>query len=464
MTQNSYSNTDLAAEAIETFTRTLSPEEPKPIDYYDSPSGKFLLKNEAGRWLALTHADYKRHLLARGLSSRLTETDTENGKTLPDTDLAILDAQHHRDVKFHGPLCGRDAGFFEENGCRFLVTERMKLPEPRAGNWPTLHALLVGLFSKDEETDIGTRQLGTFLGWLKSSVEALRAGRPQQQQALAICGPADCGKSLLQHLLTDMLAGRSAKAERYFSGKTDFNADLFAAEHLILEDEHCSTRIADRMRLGANLKTHSVGTHTASLHAKNRTPVNIRPWWRISITLNDDPESMMILPPLDDHIADKIILLRASRFEMPMPVATTAERDAFRATLVSEIPAFLHWLIHEFEIPEAYADPRRYNVAAYHHPELAEALESLSPESELLDFLDEVLGTELRDDGIVEHDAATIESKLREHDPRRAGKLFTFRNACGSYLGRLAKKKPERVESIRTSSWRGWRIKAGKRR
>ena len=71
----------------------------------------------------------------------------------------------------------------------------------------------------------------------------------------------------------------------------------------------------------------------------------------MTISLNDDPEALLVLPPLDDHIEDKIILLRASRFDLPMPTGTTAERGAFWDQLISELPAYVHWLLNDFEIP-----------------------------------------------------------------------------------------------------------------
>lgn len=40
------------------------------------------------------------------------------------------------------------------------------------------------------------------------------------------------------------------------------------------------------------------------------------------------------------------------------------------------------------QIPDACADRHRYNVATYHHPELKESLEKLSPESNLLESID----------------------------------------------------------------------------
>lgn len=433
-------------------------DSPSPDDYYDSNAAKYLVLNAAGRWLPLIVGDYKRHLRGRGLKNK-----ADDGEPLSETDDMILDVQNHRDVSYHGPLCGRNAGPLFENGTRVLVTEDMKLPEPESGVWSTWKTVLEGLFLTSEEEEIGQAQLHTFYGWMKSSVEALRAGKEQQQQALAICGPRDCGKSFIQHLITDMLAGRSAKAERYLSGKTPFNADLCAAEHLILEDEHCSTKISDRIKLGASLKQHTVGVTTTSLHAKGRNAVNIRPWWRVTITLNDDPEAMMVLPPLDEHIADKIILLRASRFDFPMPVATNAERTAFRKQLVREIPAFLHFL-HQWNIPDEWADRRRYNVATFHHPILAETLEGLSPEADLLDLLDAVFADDLAVDETIEFTAKKIEDQLRAYDSRRCDKLFTFRNACGTYLGRLARKHPERIEANRTSTTRTWILSSSQNR
>tara|TARA_A100001037_G_scaffold306864_1_gene357671 strand:- start:10992 stop:12332 length:1341 start_codon:yes stop_codon:yes gene_type:complete len=424
-----------------------------PVDYYDSNASKFLVLNTAGRWLALSLADYKRHLRSRGLNVR-----PDAGELLSEADEVILEVQNHRDVAFHGPICGRNAGPLIENGSRVLVTEDMKLPDSALGNWSTLRAVFEGLFLLSEDPHIGETQLYTVYGWIKSTVEALRAGKQQQQQVLAMCGAAGCGKSLIQHLLTDMLAGRSAKAERYFSGKTPFNADLFAAEHLILEDEHCSTRIIDRLRLGASFKQHCVGVTTASLHTKHKTAVNLPAWWRVSITLNDDPEAMMVLPPLDEHVADKIILLRARHFKFPMPVTTNAERSAFREQLAQEIPAFLYFLLHEWEIPQHCADPRRYNVATFHHPSLAEALESLSPEAELLNLLDRTFADELESGQCIEMTARKIEDHLRAHDWRRADKLFKHLPACGTYLGRLSRKRPDRVQPKRTNKARLWII------
>lgn len=423
-------------------------------DYFEPISGRYLVLNPNGRWQPLTESSYKRHLRGRGLRSKADE-----GSTLSDIDAAILDVQSHYDISHYGPICGRNSGLLEANGQRVLVTEDMRLPEPVAGRWDHLAAILHGLLGQGETEEIGRCQVDTFHGWMKSSVEALRSGMHQQQQALALCGPPRCGKSFLQGIITHMLGGRGAKAERYFTEKTPFNAELFAAEHLILEDEHCSTMIPHRLKLGSAIKKHTVSTYLASLHAKGRTAVNLPGWWRVSITLNDDPEAMMVLPPLDKHIADKIIILRASVFEWPLPMVTTADRTGFHARVVSEIPAYLHWLLHEWQMPAEVADPLRYNVATFHHPELVEALHGFSPEAELWELLEIAYADAWKLHQPVHATASEIESVLRHHVRERADRLFSFRNACATYLGRLSKRHSGDIEYIRSNSHRWWIIR-----
>ncbi len=103
--------------------------------------------------------------------------------------------------------------------------------------------------------------------------------------------------------------------------------------------------------------------------------------------MNDDPEAIRVLPPLDDHVADKIIILRASKKEMPMPTRTLGEQEAFRKKIVEELPAFLFWLLKEFEVPESLRDPR-YGVKAFHHPYISEILSEQTPEARIWEIIE----------------------------------------------------------------------------
>lgn len=431
-----------------------APDAPEIHDYYDASKGKFLVRNESGRYLLHDVGGYRRTLKARNFSA----TPNPN-EPLSEIDMQILEVQNLRDVGYHGRLCGRNAGPYEEFGHRILVTEDMKLLTPAPGDYPTIKDLLRGMIYANEDPKVGHMQLHTLMGWLHSSVRALYQGVRQQQQALVICGPPNCYKSFFQHvILTPLLGGRSAKAARYFTGRTDFNSDLFGAEHLIIEDDYASTRLSDRMHLGARLKEHTVATGSASLHAKGFDAINLRPWWRISITLNDDPEAMLVMPPLDKQIEDKIVLLRASRGNPANSPGSPEAQAAYAATIASELPALVNHLLNVHEIPDALRCPR-YNIATFHHPELLSNLRCLSPEADLLDLIDQVFFSGCVKPKII-RSANDIEARLFEVAGRRAEKILSFRNACGTYLGRLAKLPSPRVFYGRTATDRHWTILA----
>ena len=425
----------------------------KIVSYYDCERKEYLTLSQRGVYLSLPEASYKRHLRAVGISSK-----PQDGGLLSAADRHILETQHERDISYSGRLCGRSAGFYEEGGTRFLVTSGLDLPAPAPGPFPTIKAIIHGLLGGDETH--GKTQVHTFMGWLQVGQLALRARRIQAAQAMAIAGPPGCGKSLLQALITILFGGRQAKPHRYMTGATEFNSDLFEAEHLVLEDEFMSARISDRLKLGASIKNVCVSSRSQSCHRKGRPAVNLPAWWRLSISLNDDPEALLVLPPLDEHLADKIILLRASRFIFPMPMDSGEAQERMIAECRQEAPGFLHWLINTFRLPEALVDDRRYGVASWKHPDLVEALNCLSPEASLLALADAVLWTS----GATEWRGTADElERILMDDHETAGqarKLLEWRAAAGTYLGRLSTRPEPRVKDARKMNRREWIITA----
>lgn len=283
------------------------------------------------------------------------------------------------------------------------------------------------------------------LGWLKVAVESLRAGTGRPGQGLAMAGPRNCGKSLFQNLITEILGGRAAKPYRYMSGQTPFNADLFAAEHLMIEDECGSTDLRPRREFGARIKDFTVN-EVQSCHAKNRQALSLRPFWRLSISLNDEPENLMILPPMDESLNDKLTLLKVHRAQMPMPTDTNEARAAFWDALMAELPAFIGYLLH-WKIPEPLRCPR-FGVTTFHHPDILCAIDGISPESRLLSLIDAVVfADKSMTDGPLVMTAEELESKLTSSSMGlQARLLLNWNPACGTYLGRLATKDRNRVE------------------
>jgi hypothetical protein len=336
---------------------------------------------------------------------------------------------------------------------RILVREGPRLIEPKTGDFSKIEAFLTALLGGD----------GTvlFCGWLKVAFEALRAGERRPGQALIMIGPPDCGKSRIQHqIITPMLGGRSADPKSYFFGRTDFNAELVGAEHLLIEEIPSSSRHEERQFFGERIK-EIVANDTARLHKKNRDACTVSPFWRLSISLNDQPEKLRCLPPLTDDLGEKIIILEAKSAPEFWQRFTNDDdpRKAFREAIDRELPAFADFLLG-MPIPERFKG-RRYGVTSHIPEEIAQTLFEGEPEHHLLLLLDKA---GIFEDGEAwEGDAEDLKQHLcSDGSPVRASAirlLGAYPTACGQYLARLAAKFPARIKKHRKANWRGWIIR-----
>lgn len=406
-------------------------KKPEQIDvYYDSGCKSFWAKNTIGEWQELTKENLGLILRANWYSSldKLT-----NGLTILESKL--LDIIQNHSVHFAGKVAGWKPGMAEICGEKVLVTRGPKILEPARGRFPHIKRFIHELLGE---------QGRYFYAWMKAAYTALREGPPfAPGQLLAVAGPVGCGKSLLQMLVTEMLGGRMAKPYRYLSGQTPFNGDLIGAEHLCIEDEVAKTDIKTRRYFGASLKSLIVNKQQ-SAHPKGRGAFTTEPFWRLTMTLNDEPESLMILPPLDGDLADKVTLLAATEASKPYPSKELPTMSAYWDALKSEIPAYLY-AIDRWEIPEDIREIR-YGVKAFHNPDLLRKLTSLSPESKLWTL---IMQSGLLDTFTTTWSGSSVdlEKELLERDKTgQVKELLYYPTACGVYLSRLAKALPSNVE------------------
>ena len=424
-------------------------------DYcFDAGRGTYWIKNQGGIWIMLNETQFKRELRQGGVSPTVP-----NNSYVSPLDEVLLGIQHNFDVHYAGPLAGYKAGVRKMGERRILVTESPHIIEPKRGDWPVLRTVIDGMLQSDKDRKFNQERY--FFGWLKVAYKALRAGRPRPGQGLVFAGESDCGKSLLQNIITRILGGRVAKPYQFMAGETPFNSDLFGSEHQMIEDEETSTDIRSRRNFGAQWKGVTAADEKRC-HAKNRTAVMLTPFWRLTVSVNDEPENLMVLPPIDDSIQDKLIILRGSKVPegMPMPTETDEEREAFWETLMRELPAFIDFLIH-WEISKELRG-NRYGITHFHHPEILEAIDALAPEAKLLSLIDGECFEGSRFETDWKGTAEELERLLTNEDsPCRyeARRLLTYNNACGTYLGRLAKKYPGRFSLHRTETKREWTIK-----
>lgn len=405
--------------------------DPVPIDLYYVPyNEKYWTKNADGEWMPVGKANADLILRSNWYSQFDKST---NGLTR--VEQKILDVIMHHSVKYAGEMAGWPAGLQTICGNRVLISRGPKIPTPTRGKWPHLKKLIHELLGKDGRY---------FYSWMLAAFNSLSAGPPfAPGQMLAIAGPTNCGKSLLQRLITVMLGGRMGKPYEYLMGETTFNDTMIASEHLVLDDEVGKADIRTRRHFGAKLKS-AVAGQEANAHPKGGKAFTIEPFWRISITLNDEPESLMVLPPIDSDLVDKVLLLKASRATFPWPSKELPTRQSYWEALVAEVPHYLHALLH-WKIPDDLQD-LRYGVAAYQNPELLFALSSLSPEMKFWNLIlkSGILGNSSR---FWTGTANDLEMALQTSPvAKQVSDVLYYSSACGSYLGRLARLMPGNVE------------------
>jgi len=408
--------------------------------HYDHVAGCYYVNDAWGGYIRNKEGDLVLRLRAAGLS-----TKSPDGAALSPVEVRILEIQNTESIAYAGPLAGFAKGVHTILGQRILVTTSPVPIGPKPGEWCVLQQLLKNLFGE---------QVVYVYGWLKYAVECLQLGKLAPGQALCIIGEHAAGKSLVQNLITLILGGRSAKPYRYMSGATTFNSELFGAEHLMIEDEPASRDLRTRKKFGAEIKL-MIASETQSCHPKGRPAISLTPFWRLTISLNPEPESLLTLPPLDDSLEDKIILLRAAKQPMPMPTSGLRDREIFWKRLVDELPAFVNFLLN-WPIPEALKS-QRFGITHYHDPEVRKAIDTLAPETRLLELIDATIFTVQKTNWT--GSAAELEEALAGSDKAyEARVLFDFASAAGTYLGRLALSNPKRVEKLTTGNGNRWLI------
>lgn len=342
-------------------------------------------------------------------------------------------------VDWVGGLAGYPQGVFYRQSRACLVTSEPKIPASQAGEFPLTHSVIHQAFPEEDARTV-------FLAWLASAVEAIRQSHHQPAPMLVMAGPAGAGKSLIAHITKTALGGRSANPMTAWSGKLVWNDNLLAAELLLIDDSVASTDPRARKAFGAHFK-EAIYAGNVEINTRRKTSISLRPVWRVMVCCNETPENLSVIPPLEDGIEDKIILLKVAKVETPMPARTPAEKDAFARALASELPAFLAYL-ETLEIPDHLADPEaRSGVMAWKDPDLLEAVREISPEARLENLLSLALGKGCfnLDPGKSRHmPAAEVQTILQDHNSptaRQAGNLLKFDALCGRLLSALLKNK-----------------------
>lgn len=355
--------------------------------YYLGDGGKYYMQSNSEAWISLNRTSLTNQLIRQGFRAKKVE-----GEALSPTDAIITDIEMDKSIEaaMKG-ASGRHAGYYEENGFRFLVLKSPRFIKPRKGGWPTIKKLYEHMFGH------APLQLDVWYGWLSQSAKDLRNGGRRRAlfspaQMVNVVGGANSGKTLnLKYILPYVFGGRAADADSLFCDQgAAFNSDLFQSELLFLDDSDVlQPDYKFRAKFGERIKSYTVGAG-GSYHQKFGDKVGVQPWWRIIRMMNAEPTTIATLPPLEDGIADKLILLKTQSMDGGL-IDNTAPGwfDPVRDAIEAELPAFLHFLLEEYRIPQHVQDPsKRYAVMSYHNPDILALLNEDSAEASLIHKID----------------------------------------------------------------------------
>jgi hypothetical protein len=296
----------------------------------------YWLRNSDGQFVPTNTEVVRRRLKRRGFSG-------ENTKSLnSEIDNIMDDVVDQKCVEYVGALAGYQVGMHRVHGTKVLVTKGPTIIEgnPDYSN-DLVHAYIERLLG--DESDY-------FHAWIKLVREALKTGTFRRSPVMVLTGEPNHGKSFLAKHVAAMIGGRVAEPAQFLQGKTPFNAHLFAAELLLIDDAGGNSDYAERKAMGDGLKQLIAGAFP-QCHGKGQTPITLTPFWAVMMTVNDEAEPLQVLPNLSGGVRDKMLILRTMARAIPVDTAQTEAHAKYWDDFTAAIPDYLGWL-DDWDIPD----------------------------------------------------------------------------------------------------------------
>jgi len=409
--------------------------------------------------------DYNKENLRLILADKYgLETRKARGQRVSDVDKVIVETMVTNRVEAALPFVHFKEDEINMDGEKFLNTARARCcpPAPEAGEWgerfPWLAKFYDNFFSLD---DAETQRL-VFLAWLKRFYTDGLRGRPNPGQVLLIAGPPASGKTTLATEILGRMVGGSAEVKELVDNKSTFFGARLRKPIITINDSAANSS-TERHKLYSSSLKMLAANKCIGYNEKFKQAGQV--WWngRVIVTMNDDPESIQMIPDLEQSNLDKLIMFRTSKTSMRFP---NDDADEFHDMLNRETPEFGAWLLN-WEVPETIKGNPRFGVYSYHHPFLLETGLEQGPSESFLELLNLFLNTwsqqpnnrgKLAWEGNAHelyHEmctdpmpTASLVSKGSTYEPRRIGKRLGALDARGFNVKSSKKTRNGRVWTI----------------
>jgi hypothetical protein len=453
---------------------------------FEEASRLFWLRSDPERWISLSETQLKRDLRFLGFRDK---ADPKKDQTLlSPLDAKVREVELEKRVSFACALAGHKAGIRSVGGKPFLVTESPVLIVPKKGEFPKLEKFFAGLLmGKEEGKEEALDQRPYLFTWLRVWLKSLYGGYVTRGPCLGIAGEPECGKTLAMMMIKMMTGGRVAKPYDFMIGRDDFNKDMFEASLQLIDDESADTGIEARKELGAQIKKF-VANVDVKLRGMHRDGITVEPNWRLVILTNLEAEALLVFPPISNDLRDKMLMLKGYSCTPPaidatldvrsafhLPLGSVEEKSAYVKAMEAELPAFVFWLLNEFE-PSPQIAHGRFGVAAWQHPQILSDLQQFSPHVRLWQLIHKcgTVFTKCENEDNPDAPQRTVDIDHRDVTPRELHDLMTGKSSqlttlevkevkAPNWLGQLLKAAaahwgPTAVECQRTNKSRIWRL------
>jgi len=331
--------------------------------YYDNGAKAFWSNGSNSGWQL-----FGTDPIVRRLRGSLNAARPPGGVGLSEVERALTYIEQRQSVDGAFPAFFRPGEIVQINQRHYLNTSRLRLlePDPEPGAWgqgfPWLASFLDKLFREAKVY---------YLTWLAHYYQSCFAGNPVRGLALFIAGPPNSGKTFLNDFLHHRIFGACGVATDYLLGNDQFNDQLVACPVWTTDDAVANSDERSRNHFRQSVKS-LVANDEIVMRAMYRSGIRVPCNNRFVCTMNDDVESLGLLPSSEMSMMDKCILVRAFMTFRQFP----SDEE-----IMPELPAFCAYLR---DIPK---DPAiwiggRFGVTPYHDPELVaasdESLESTS--------------------------------------------------------------------------------------
>ena len=308
--------------------------------------------NSTGEYVPLSLESWRNQLVSKGAS-------------IEAIGLAQAKVEAERFVHFAGPLCGRAEGVQRDGPYKLLVVGGPDLksePRPGGNTEERLKATFIGgyFWGILGENEMAWR---TLIGWIKQARMACR--RPDLNypgQALVLVGETGIGKTLGQDVLTKCIGDRAANPTDWCFGKTPFNHALWGAEHLLLSDADVDDDWRARRKFHGLVK-EVVANKKFPMNKKFCDAIDLKAIWRLSISCNTTPQSVLVIPPPEADTQDKLIYLWTEKF-----CEFDGDQEAFDKDVEDSLAEFCG-CVDAWKVPKEMRD-FRFGVKAWHDPKV----------------------------------------------------------------------------------------------